>query len=138
MLKTSRLTWCILTHAHKNKHVNIWAQYWSSKLHDDNKRKTSFMHINVCALIIIVWKCFRPGLFYYLTEKSSLSQKLRYFRGSCFPQYQVSVYANNYFEFIPIASSTFKYAQRSRYVCLNMNIIFLINICSTWGTILIL
>ena len=66
--KTSLLTWCISSSQHMHRITNLckFGLNWSTKLQDNNERKTPLLHL--CAFRCLI---LRP-------------QKLRYFRGSQF------------------------------------------------------
>ena len=71
----------------KHKITNLWnfEPNWSSKLQEnDERKKTPLLDEFVCFQIGI--KEFWLEVFYYLSEKLSLSQNLCYFRGSRFSQ----------------------------------------------------
>ena len=73
------------------------------------KEKTPLLHYFVCFQMHSKWLPLKSFIFYKLSEKLPVSLKLRHFRESRFSQYyvlpitpiahyQVSFYANNYFE----------------------------------------
>ena len=100
-----------------HKITNLWrfGLSWSSKLQENNHRKTHLLYNNLCA-----FRCRKKasGLKYFniWVRNYLFVKELRYFTGSRFPQcfnyqqlciahYQVSFYANNCFELLPIVSS---------------------------------
>ena len=72
---------------HKHKITSLWkfGLNWSSKLRENDERKTPLLDEFVGFQIGI--KYFQQEVFLYLSEKLPLSQNIRYFRGSRFPQY---------------------------------------------------
>ena len=110
-----------------NKPVNILNQLVIEVEREQWKKKLP------CCIILCAFRCIikflYPEVFYYLSEKLPLSQNLHYFRGAvshnvlyyqqlAVTHNQVSFYANNYFEYLPIVSSSFKHLKN-----LNINIV---------------
>ena len=78
--------------------MNIWAQLVIEDARDD-ERKTPLLHNFVLCLFRCTVTGFKPKVFYYLSQKLPLSQKLRFTsEGAVSHNVLYSFYVNNYFE----------------------------------------
>ena len=103
--------WCIPTYAQNNKPVIVWAQSIGHQIrYRIMNDKTPLLH----KFVAFSDTCLEA--FCYLNMKYPLSQKLCYFRGSCFAQFFIlptalhcslpsEFYATNYSEDIPLTNS---------------------------------
>ena len=100
---------------HMLKITNLWKfdLNWSSKWQDNNGRKNT----NVTQSCVLSDAWFRDLKFVesyfflenYVTSEEAVSHNVLYYQQLPITRYQVRFYTNNYFEYLPIASSALKY-----------------------------
>ena len=94
---------------HMHKITNLWKfeLNWSSKLQENNEEKTPLLHKFVCFQMpnqtsglksIIIWVRNYLFLKNYVTSEGAVSHNVLYYQQLSIARYQVSFYANNYFE----------------------------------------
>ena len=98
---------------------------WSSKLRDNNERKTRLSHEVVCFQLIDFetsktnyavsksnsWKNYF-FLKNYVSSEGAVSHNVLYYQPLPITQYQERFYADNYFEYLPIVSTAFNNQQQ--------------------------
>ena len=82
----------------KHKPVKIRAQYWSSKLRDNNTRKNHPCHTKLCAFWCLISRLHILNLRYrnQIRGKFILSRKLRHFKGSNLSQWFLPSTSHHY------------------------------------------